>query len=97
MMNPLPFKGMRRDEEKVRWTFSPPNGCDAFLHPGGHTRRGWCFFRADKQPIPLASLSPLKGEKKKGFFKFSRLRRLTVLLTPLRRSPNKPPAFPGVS
>jgi len=44
VMNFLPFKGVRRDEEKVRWTFSPPNGCNAFLHPGGHTRRGMVFF-----------------------------------------------------
>ena len=64
----------------VRWLVVPSVG----MGLNGRADAIWCY------PIPLPT-SPLKGEEKT-----SRLGRLTVLSAPLRGSPNKPPALPGV-
>jgi hypothetical protein len=56
VMNSLPFKGVRRIEEKVRWTFSPPNGCNDILHPGRAYRVEMVFFHIGQATHPPPNL-----------------------------------------
>jgi hypothetical protein len=39
----LPFKGVRRAEKKVLWTFFGPNGCIAFIAPRRVYQEGMGF------------------------------------------------------
>src|SRR3989344_2666039 len=63
--------------------------------PAGGAKTARAPARRGKGPPDLFRFPPRppsRGKEKKS----AAFRRLTVLLAPLRRSPNKPPALPGV-
>src|SRR3989344_5049639 len=62
-----------------------PGVREKLAHPLGGGKGPPDLFRFPPRP-------PSRGKEKKS----AAFRRLTVLLAPLRRSPNKPPALPGV-